>query len=141
MTNKVVGYMIAVPAILFFLFFFVAVAMPSVAAAIDMQIYVVIGIVFFVGLIVSLFKLWRLPEPNKKYLPISNKWIVGWMLIIFLVSALGEGMELGSQLETLVGLFMFILIGGICFRLITSGTAQKSNTEVKPANQEHEGIS
>lgn len=134
MTNKVVGYMVTVPTILFFVMFFSAVYYPSIAAAIDIQIYFVIGVVFFVGLLLSLFKLWNLPKPENQVIPVGNRGVIGWMLLIILATVIGQSVELGAQLETLLGLLLLVVVTVISYRLIT---AKKTTTKKEKEAPHH----
>ena len=131
MSNKVAGYMIAVPTIIFFILFFVAVSLPDLLANVDIQIYFVIGAVFFVGWLVSLYKLWKLDKPEKRMVPIGNKGLIGWTILVMLISSIQEVTDLGSQLEILIGFILLVLLSTTSYRLIMAKTITDEGEESK----------
>lgn len=120
MSNRTVAYMILIPVILMFISLFAVVAFPNLLDAVDEQIYWIIAAVFFIGWFYSLFKLWKLPNQIKKTIPVTNRGMVGWTIVLMVASGILNNIGPSDQVDTLVGLLFFLILGTTCYRLIYS---------------------
>jgi len=134
MSNKIVGYMLAVPTLLFlFLFIFLRLMYPQFLMEImrltDIPIYLSLLFLIVLGLFVSLFKLWKLPNPEKKSAPISNRGLMLWIVImiafITTIDAAPQFGDIGKLIYILYYIIILVLISIVSYRLITSN----SNTQ------------
>jgi len=133
MSNKLVGYMIAVPFVVGMVVLATTSYFPGLVAKVDLAIYVLIGIVFLAGFLIGLIKLWKLPNTPKQWLPISNRWIIFISLLAGTTQKITE--ELGvqsSQIETLVGMVAFILLITMTYRLIYTEVLGQETEKVLP---------
>lgn len=138
MSNRTVAYMILIPVILLFLSLFTAGVFPNLLSAIDEQIYWIIAAVFFIGWFYSLFKLWKLPNPDKKRIPVTNRGIIGWTIVLMVAAGILDNMGPSDQVDMLIGLLFFVILGTTCYRLISSESNEPQAAEEKITNQEHE---
>lgn len=132
MTNKIVGYMLAVPIVLG-IFSLVALTLsPDLLSTIDLAIYTLVALVFGIGLIIGFVKLWRLPNVAKQWLPVSNRWLMFWFIAIAITQSLHEKIDFGGQIEMLIGILALIFYLTIIYRLIfTELNLSETNNKAK----------
>lgn len=132
MTNKIVGYMLAVPIVLV-IFALVALTLsPDLLSTIDLAIYILVALVFGIGLLVGFVKLWRLPNVAKQWLPVSNRWLMFWFIAIATTQSLHEKIDFGGQIEMLIGILALVFCITIIYRLIfTELNLSETNNQAK----------
>lgn len=118
MTNKIVGYMLAVPIVLGLFALVVLTLSPDLLSTIDLAVYILVALVFGVGLLISFVKLWRLPNVEKQWLPVSNRWLIFWFIAIATTQSLHERIDFGGQIEMLIGILALVFYLTIIYRLI-----------------------
>lgn len=117
--------MMAVPIVLGIIALFFAEIAPPVLSRVDVAIYIFIASVFFIGFLVGLVKLWRLPNQAKQWLPISNRWLIVFTFLAGGLQKLHEEIDLGSQMELLIGLFCIVIFVTMTYRLIYTPITKK----------------
>jgi len=115
----------AIPMVLGIVALALAEISPSVLSSVDVAIYGLVAGVFFIGFLVGLVKLWRLPNQVKQWLPISNRWLIVFTFLAGGLQKLHEEVGLGSQMELLIGLFCIVIFVTMTYRLIYTPVAIK----------------
>jgi hypothetical protein len=126
MSNKVVGLLLTVPPLISIAGLIIYFIDDTLVSGVDEQLYIALALIFMLGFFAALIKLWKLPTPEKKLLPLSNRQILFSTIIAGIFASLTENADLGNQLEMLIGLICCVLILSIITRIIS---AEINNTE------------